>query len=254
MAQSAIPDRNGEQLSVGKILLLSLLPGAMAVIFDLLVAPIVARLSTPPLLTRFLGNALFIALFELGFLYLRGKRISGRYSLKDIVLYREPLPWWLYVVLVAVLLAWGFGVGGLLGPLSVALRDRLFSWMPAVFTAEPASLDPGLYPRAALVVTVVLGIVFTGIVIPVAEEIYYRGFLLPRMSWLGWLAPAINVALWGLNHFFEPWNIPLFILIFLPVAYVVWWKKNIYVSVAAHLLANLMATLPMLAWLAGGGS
>ena len=90
--------------------------------------------------------------------------------------------------------------------------------------------------------------------IPVAEEFYYRGFLLPRMSRLGWLAAVAIVLLWALNHFFEPWNIILYFLIFLPVGFVVWWKKNVYVSTAAHIIANLMAVLPMVSWLASGAA
>ena len=56
-------DHTTEQFSVLKIILLSLLLGAMVVIFDLLAAPVVESLELPPLFTLFLGNALFIALF-----------------------------------------------------------------------------------------------------------------------------------------------------------------------------------------------
>jgi len=241
-----------EQLSTPKIILLSLLPGAMAVIFHLLAAPVVEQLGMPPLFTILLGNALFLALFEFGYMLFQGRRMIGRLSLKGVVLYRESLPWWQYVVFVIVLLAWGFGVFAVMAPLSATLRESTFAWMPAVFTADPAALDPGQYTQSALVVTFVVALVFTGIATPIAEEFYYRGFLLPRMSRLGWLAPVVNVMLWGLNHFFEPWNIVLFILIFLPVAFVVWWKRNIYVSIFAHIIANLMAVLPMAAWLTGG--
>lgn len=168
------------------------------------------------------------------------------------MLYREPLPWWQYVVLIIVLLAWGFVVGAVMTPVSTALRETTFAWMPSVFTADPAALDPSLYSQSALVVTFVFALVFTGIAIPITEEFYYRGFLLPRISRLGWLAPAVNVVLWAINHFFQPWNIISFALIFLPLAFVVWWKKNVYVSAVAHVIANLMLVLPMAAWLVGG--
>jgi membrane protease YdiL (CAAX protease family) len=247
-------DHVTEQLSIPKVILLSLLPGAMVVIFDLLAAPVVESLRLPPLFTLFLGNALFIALFEFGYMLFQGRKLNGKLSLKGVVLYREPLPWWQYIVLVVVLLVWGLGVGTVMAPLSASLREGAFAWMPSVFTTDPAALDPGQYSQGALAATVVVGLVFTGIAIPIAEEFYYRGFLMPRMSRLGWLAPVVNVLLWGLNHFFEPWNIVLFILIFLPVGFVVWWKKNVYVSTAAHIIANLMAVLPMAAWLAGGAA
>jgi hypothetical protein len=38
------------------------------------------------------------------------------------------------------------------------------------------------------------------------EEYYFRGYLLPRLSRFGSLAPVINVALFSLYHFFTPWQ------------------------------------------------
>jgi membrane protease YdiL (CAAX protease family) len=244
-------DQTAEQISLPKVILLALLPGVMALIFHLIAVPIVEGAGMPSLFAIFLGNALFLGLFELGYLLFQGRKLHGKLTLKDVVLYREKLPWWQVVVFVIGLLVWGYAVSALMSPLSAALRGGAFGWMPAAFTADPAALDPGLYSKPALAVTVITGLVFTGIVIPIAEEFYYRGFLLPRTSRLGWLAPVLNVVLWGVNHFFEPWNIPLFIVVFLPVVFVVWWKKNVTIGVVAHILANLMAVLPMLAWLAG---
>ena len=254
MSETYTQVANGEQFSAPKFILLSLLPGAMVVLFDLIAAPVVEQSGMPLLFTKLLGNALFIALFELGYMLLQGRKLTGRLSLKGVVLYREPLPWWQYIVFVVVLLAWGLGVSAVMAPLSATLRETTFACMPSVFTADPAALDPGLYSQPALMVTFVFALVFTGIAIPITEEFYYRGFLLPRMSRLGWLAPVVNVVLWAVNHFFEPWNIILFALVFLPVALVVWWKKSVYVSAAAHIVANLMAVLPMAVWLAGGAS
>ena len=216
-----------EQISIPRFIMLALLPGVMVVIFDWLAAPVIAGLGLPSVFTLFLGNAVFIALFELGYLFFQGQKRNGTFSLKGIVLYRESIPWWQYVVLTVVLLIWGFLVGGMLAPLGATMREGSFAWMPSVFTTDPAALDPGLYSRPALLVTVIMGLVFTGVVIPIAEEFYYRGFLLPRLSRFGWVAPVLNVLFWGLNHFFEPWNMILFIVTFLPVVFVVWWKQNV---------------------------
>lgn len=61
------------------------------------------------------------------------------------------------------------------------------------------------------------------VAIGAVEELYFRGYLLSRMSNLGVWAPLINVILWAaLIHLGQPWDIPAFILGFLPLVYVVW--------------------------------
>jgi membrane protease YdiL (CAAX protease family) len=45
-----------------------------------------------------------------------------------------------------------------------------------------------------------LGLVLSGVVAPVVEEMYFRGYLLPRLSRLGRWAPVLNVTLFALYH------------------------------------------------------
>ena len=54
----------------------------------------------------------------------------------------------------------------------------------------------------------------------------------------GW-APLVNVLLFSLYHFFSPWQNITRILAFTPMAGVVRWKKNIYLSMCAHCLLNI---------------
>ena len=37
------------------------------------------------------------------------------------------------------------------------------------------------------------------------EELYFRGYLLPRISRLGAWAPLVNTVLFSLYHLFTPW-------------------------------------------------
>jgi membrane protease YdiL (CAAX protease family) len=39
----------------------------------------------------------------------------------------------------------------------------------------------------------------------VVEEMYFRGYLLPRISRLGAWAPLVNTVLFSLYHLFTPW-------------------------------------------------
>src|SRR5205823_5289596 len=97
--------------------------------------------------------------------------------------------------------------------------------------------------RALILLALVLQLVIDGIAAPVMEEVYFRGFLLPRMRYLGALAPAINALLFAVQHFWQPYNWALILLLNLPLAYVVWWKRNIYIGMLLHASANTIGAV-----------
>jgi membrane protease YdiL (CAAX protease family) len=81
---------------------------------------------------------------------------------------------------------------------------------------------------------------------PITEELYFRGFLLPRMARWGIWAPLISVALFSLYHFWLPWENPTRIIALLPLVYAVQWKRNIYLSIAVHSLLNTIGSIGLL--------
>ena len=114
-------------------------------------------------------------------------------------------------------------------PINNALVETVFSWLPQWFYWDPASLaeNAGQYSTASVWLTVILLLLVGAIPGPLAEELYYRAYLLPRISRLGKWAPLLNAALFALDHIYEPWLIPAAFVGFLPMVYAVWWKKNI---------------------------
>jgi membrane protease YdiL (CAAX protease family) len=80
----------------------------------------------------------------------------------------------------------------------------------------------------------------------VVEELYFRGYLLPRISRFGAWAPLINMVLFSLYHFFTPWQNLGRIVGLLPMVYTVWWKRSIYVSIAVHVLGNVSVMVLLL--------
>jgi len=99
------------------------------------------------------------------------------------------------------------------------------------------------YSQGSLLLAGVLGFVFNGIVGPVVEELYFRGYLLPRISRLKGWAPLLNVVLFSIYHFFTPWQNPARILALLPMGYAVWWKKNIYIGIIVHCIINIIGSV-----------
>ena len=251
MTETHTPAVDGAPLSALSAIALHLLPGVLVVASDLLAAPIVERIGMPPHFTIVLGNALILLTFELGYLLWQGKRASGRLSLREAIYYREPMPVWQYVIMILPLIVWALGAIMLLSPVGVGLRETAFSWMPALFRAVGAPPEPGSYSDTALRVTAFCLFVFSGIAIPIVEELYYRGHLMARMSRLGWWAPVVSTALWSLNHFWQPWDIPAFFVGFLPLVFAVQWKRNAYISLAVHTLGNALNALLIVGALLG---
>lgn len=237
------------QHSFTKSVALHLLPAVFVFAFYLLTAPFVIRLGFPPGLALLLGFLFIGAPIELGYLLYLGKKRNGTFSLRGIVLYRERIPIWQYVVFFFLLLAFAFGALFLTSPLTGFLAENVFFWLPKFLLPDGSSSYPPFAPTAILI-TLILGLIFDGIINPIIEELYFRGYLLPRISRFGWLAPLMSAFLFSLQHYWQPYNFPLIFLIQLAIVYVVWWKRNIYISMLAHCAGNSIgATLSLVGFL-----
>src|SRR5690349_1705919 len=165
-----------------KLLLLHLYPGLLILAFYLLVAPAVVSVGFPGMIA--LLGAELIILVPIGATHLKNWKTPFN---------SKPRLIWIPFGFVACLILYApmFSVG-------LWARTNLFSWLPSWF------YDPGFdwASRQALIITFSLGILIDGIVGPLVEELYFRGYLLPQMK--GWSAPLINAALFTLYHFWQP--------------------------------------------------
>ncbi len=230
------------QHSLARTLVLHLLPGILMVAFYVLAAPLVRGLGFPSLMAIYLAIVFVLIPFELGYLFYRAGK--GATSLGNVVLYREPVPRAQFVALVLGLLAWSAVFYVLIyPPLDAFFIKNMFSWLPeSFFLAE----DFSQYSTAALLITWVFGLVVNAIAGPVVEEVYFRGYLLPRISRFGAWAPLVNTVLFSVYHFFTPWQNVGRIVGLLPMVYAAWWKRSIYVSMGAHVLGNVSVMLMLL--------
>ena len=80
-----------------------------------------------------------------------------------------------------------------------------------------------------------------------AEELYFRGYLLPRMTRLRGWAPAVNSVLFALYHLWTPWQIVSRAVFYFPTVYAVWRKRNIFIAIWVHCLGNTLGALLSLA-------
>jgi membrane protease YdiL (CAAX protease family) len=232
------PVSQAQSLSMWNTIALHLFPGALITAFFFLAAPALIRAGFPPILSLYLAILFTLIPFELGFLFYQGKKLNGRYCLDGVVLFRERTPIWPRIFLIVVLFVWSGLVFSMLPKLDTFINQTFFGWLPGWSFPNHLLGDPTRYSKAALTVTIAAGFLLNGIAGPIVEELYFRGYLLPRIpASKGW-APLINILLFSLYHFFTPWQNLTRILAFLPFSYTVAWKRNIFLSMGAHYLLN----------------
>jgi uncharacterized protein len=227
------------QHTIPQSVMLHLAPGVAMVLFYVFVGnPLADSLGYPSALGFVLSTALILVPIEFGTLAYLGMRLQGRLSLEGVVLYRQPPPRRL-ASLVAVLLIWSVVVAVLASPLDAMLRYGLFGWVPDRFLLR---IDGGAYS-----LTLVLWIAVSGIAAPLVEELYFRGFLLPRLSRLGIWAPILEMALFALYHLWSPWLAITRFLVYLPTVYAVWRTGSVVIAIWVHCLSNSLGAVLALA-------
>ncbi len=235
---------NIKKHSLLRSVILHLLPGLLILIFYIVGAKWAKTLRLPNLFFLYLAIALVMIPFQLAYMLYLGRKQTGKLSLKGIVLYREAIPWWQYLVLILPMLIWAFILLSYISrPVDRFVFRSFFQWLPRWFRLDPGDSDT--YSKTTLLI--LWGFYFViNISGALVEELYFRGFLLPRISHLGFWAPLINTVLFSLYHFFTPSENISRILALLPMVYVVWWKRNIYIGIILHCGGNAVGLLIML--------
>ncbi len=221
--------------------ILHLLPGILVGCFFLLTRQPVINMGYPSVIALILAYAFILIPVELGVLVYQGKKQMGRFTLQGIISYRNSIPWWQYPAWVLVIFISVGAIFTLLKPFDAFLQEWLFSWVPGINNG----LD-GNYSRGTLILTYSLVFIFVAILAPLVEELYFRGYLLPRMK--GKYAPLFHSFLFAAQHALEPWMIITRTLGFLPILFGVK-KKNIYIGIIVHILCNMVNVVTGIAFI-----
>lgn len=244
-------DTPTEQHSLGQSILLHLLPGAIATAVYVLTVPFFTGRGYPSITALYLPMVLVVILVELGYLVYQAQKQFETRSLKGVVNYREPVLGWMYIAFPLLILVWGILVTGLVSPIDNLLLNKAFAWLPDWYALRNLLEIKSVYQREAILVTALCALILNGLVGPIVEELYFRGHLLPHISRFGGWAPLLNVILFSLYHFWTPWMFFSRVVLLLPMVYVVWWKRNIYLGMIAHCLLNLIGTTVLFVQLLG---
>jgi membrane protease YdiL (CAAX protease family) len=225
-----------EEYSLPKLLVLHLLPAGAMLLFYIPLARIASENGIPTMFVLAVLFTLILVPFELGWLYYQGKKLNGTLSLQGVVCYREKMPWWQYLAFGLGTFAWVVLIFFSSTSLMDYLDTHLFAWIPDWFKLSRGSAQQ--HGPAIESTMWILGLIIIAIIGPLSEELYFRGYLLPRLTQLGKWAPLVNVSLFILYHFWQPQAFVTGIVAMLPLVYIVWWKRNVYLTIGLHIFIN----------------
>jgi membrane protease YdiL (CAAX protease family) len=176
--------------------------------------------------------------------------MTGRYTLEGVVLYRERLPLGVLIGLAVAVIVWTGLCFTLVAPrLDPWVQKTFFGWLPDGFVLMNGFAN---YPREIQLIALVVSLLCTSWIAPYVEELYFRGYLLPRLSRFGGWAAPLNAFLFSFYHFFTFWQLITRFLAVTPLAWLVQKKRNIYIGILAHLALNTISLLPAIIGILGG--
>lgn len=205
------------------------------------IAAIVLGLATfwnpslpPELIFGVFTNVFVLIPVQLGYLYyLAKKRRNPGWSLEGIVVYRRPISWPRYLLWVPAILV----------PTAIifAALEPVTRWLETAFVGVSIFAKYQMAGNSEVAwIVLAANITLTGILVPITEELYFRGYLLPRMpSRFGRLKPVAHSLLFSIYHFDTPWMIPVRTLGILPLIYTTIHTQSVRPAIVAHCLVNL---------------
>jgi membrane protease YdiL (CAAX protease family) len=233
------------QHSLFESFLLHVLPGALTTAAFLVLKPILDGSGYPPLLAFLLAVLLVDLPILLGVMLVEGKKLNGRLSLEGVVLYRDKVSWKTFALVFVGAFVVMYALMMLVAPLSALLTESVFSWLPDwMFLEEQTQYQA--YAKNVLLVPLALQLVLTGVALPWVEELYFRGYLLPRLSRYGKWAPLLGGLFFGLYHVWQLFGFPTVFLLGVALGYVVWWKRDVRIPIGLHVFANALMRVMML--------
>jgi len=241
-----------KQHSAIKSILLHLVPG-LAVLFSILIFsnPFITktlgineRLS--PVLGFLLGILFGLIPVQLGILIFASKSEFGKYSISKIIGYTEKSKIKEYLVFVPTLIVYFMVLFVFIAPLiQPYIVQTLFSWWPEKYNFQLLLQNPSALAGYDGIRVLLIGYILLSCISgPLVEELYFRGYLLPRMEkYAGKWAPFLNTVLFSIYHFFSPWENLIRIAASYPLIYLVWKKRNIRFGMLVHIIVNTIGGL-----------
>ena len=236
-----------DQHSVTKSIALHLMPGLLLISTYILMTPTMVALGLPSIVAFIIAAAGVAMPFEIVFLLYQGRNKNGAWSLKGLLAYQEKIPNKHLALYTLLLTLWGgIWLGTIPMFIDYIIIDKLFFWLPSWFNIASFVNNVGDYSSTILLITLCSGAILTGLMAAYVEELYYRGYLLPRIAYLGKGGIWLNSVLFSLNHFHTPWGFVTRIFFIAPMVYITWLKKDLRIAIWVHCILGVIGMLSLI--------
>ena len=240
-----------KQLSVMQMILAFALPSVVAYIGFRILLPILVETGTPSIIAwPTIASAMLLLLVAAAFVLLHKEAKQLDISLISRMCFMR-LSYKQWIIYIAIMIA------GLMATIlakelvlpfmkitGLSVPDSMpFMLNPAIdpAKADPNVLSPGFPLKGQFLLLPLWAI--TLLLNIMAEELYFRAWLLPKMSKYGNMGWVLNGTLFALYHTFQFWLFPLILIGSLFMAFVTFKSRSILPPMAAHLIANFLISI-----------
>ncbi|MEB2778080.1 CPBP family intramembrane glutamic endopeptidase [Algoriphagus sp. D3-2-R+10] len=221
-----------------KSIVYHLYPGILITLFFGVTTPYFVTMGFPPQLSMLIAIVVIVVpiiLFHLN----NAKKNENVKRIYDLVEYTETLPTYKLILYTLGLIIFAFLVYGLTQPINEIITDKFLYWLPDWYKAR----DFEGYSKSIILVTLIVNLILNGLLAPYLEELYFRGYLLPRMKTWGKFAPLMSAILFSLYHFWQPQIYLTLVIALFPMTYLVWKTKNLKLAIYTHCGLNIVGAL-----------
>ena len=249
-----------KQLNVSQILLAFFLPSGIAFFGFRFILPKLVALGYPKVLMwGIVALVMLLILTIAGLLLIKNDAKAADISIGErLLIKRIGIKQWLICL--------GIMIVGIVLSVVLAPTVEFFEKLPGLSIPDymPFWLNPSIDPMNTDMEILspnyplqgnylVLGVMSLAFLLNIlAEEIYFRGWLLPKMQNLGKWSWVVNGSLFALYHTFQLWLFPMIFVVSLATTLTVYLSKSILPAFVTHIVANfLMAIVGILALVLG---
>lgn len=232
-------------MSIGRLMILVFLPATLLLL--VYIGALRFGHAIPPLLIWIIVFVFIMLPFQLFIMLRASKKEFGAYSFKSALVYNTKITPRRLMLKALIPFFIAGAVAILIGGIETRfMTATVFKSVPEYFRLEEFVNQTTQYSSSTILLTCIIYVAANVLVFPVVEELYFRGYLMPRIERFGELAPLIITVLFSLYHFWAPWSNVMRILAIFPYTYSVFKNKSIYIGIVVHCGINIVSSASML--------
>ena len=248
MTSNSFNWKKTKQLSVIQLLLAFALPSVFAFVGFRLVLPTLVNSGIPVMLAwPSVASVMLLAFVIIAFILLRSEAkqldipVTTRMCLKKLSIKQ----WFSYIVILIFGFAFATIAVRLVQPLMNVTGLTIPDYMPFFLnpTINPADADPSIlspgFPLKGQFILIPL-MTITLLLNIMAEELYFRAWILPKLSKYGSISWIINAVLFSFYHSFQLWLLPTILVSSLVWTFVIYKSESIWPALIGHLVGNFL--------------